>query len=139
MNELSDKIYDEILSLCKQGDKEVNAQNFSKAIENYKLALNLIPEPKNDWDSSTWIYTALGDTYFFLEEYDNGLDCLFQALKCPNGMGNPFIVLRIGQCFFEKNNVKMAREYLLQAYMLEGADIFATQEKKYFELIKNII
>ena len=28
----------------------------------------------------------------------------FEAQKCLNGIGNPFICVRIGECFFEQNN-----------------------------------
>lgn len=62
--ELDDQVYDQIVQLCERGDALVeNGQN-EKAIESFIAALDLVPLPKNNWETSTWIYTALGDTYF---------------------------------------------------------------------------
>ena len=73
------------------------------------------------------------------DEYDVALDYLFEVLKCPEGLGNPFVSLRLGQCFYEKGNIDKAKDYLLQAYMLEGTDIFEDEDEKYYSCIENII
>jgi hypothetical protein len=36
-------------------------------------------------------------------------------------------------------NLKKQKEYLLRAYMLEGKEIFKSEDKKYFKLLKDII
>lgn len=137
--ELDDILYEKIINLTELGEEFFENDNFNEAIEKYKDALSLIPEPKFDWEASTWIYTALGDTYFFMGKYDDGLNYLFEAQKCPDGMANPFILLRIGECFFELKNENKAKDYLLKAYMVEGKKIFDTEDKKYFESIKDLI
>jgi tetratricopeptide (TPR) repeat protein len=62
--ELEDQLHAEIISLCSEGDQLVEINKYNEAIEKYIKALNLIPEPKTDWEASMWIYTALGDTCF---------------------------------------------------------------------------
>ncbi|KFX57257.1 hypothetical protein FDC50_16210 [Clostridium botulinum] len=137
--ELNNKIYEKILVLCENGDTFVEAEKFSEAINKYVEALNLIPNPKSDWEASTWIYTALGDTCFLIDMYEDALNFMFEALKCPDALGNPFILLRIGECFYELNNYNKAKEYLLQAYICDGINIFDDESEKYFDLIKQII
>ena len=137
--ELDDNIYNKIIKLTDEGDKLIENDEILNAIDKYISALKLIPNPKEIWEASTWIYTAVGDAYFLAQNYEESLNYLFKALKCPDGLGNPFIMLRIGQCFFETNNLLKAQQYLLQAYMIDGIEIFEEEDKKYFELIKPIL
>jgi tetratricopeptide (TPR) repeat protein len=134
--ELQDELYEEIVRLCSEGDELVDASKFNEAIEYYLKALELVPSPKTDWEASTWIYTALGDTCFLKNDFDTAKHFLFDAMNCPDGIWNPFINLRLGQCFYELNELNRAKEYLLRAYMYEGINIFQEDDVKYFDLIK---
>lgn len=62
-----------------------------------------------------------------------------ESLKCPDGLDNPFIQLRLGECFFELGNITKAKEHLLKAYMIEGEEIFEDEPQKYMNLISEII
>ena len=68
--ELNDEIYERITDLSSEGDEFADAGNFGKAIERYSEALKLIPEPKYDWEASTWLYVAIGDAYY-LDDIDS--------------------------------------------------------------------
>lgn len=61
---LNDQVYDQIVKLCSEGNAFVEKGKDNKAIESYIAALDLVSLPKNNLETSTWIYTALGDTYF---------------------------------------------------------------------------
>lgn len=137
--ELQDKLYEEILSLCSKGDKLVDDSMYNEAVEIYLKALKLIPEPKRNWEASTWIYTALGDTCFLKEDYEASRNYLFDAINCPDGIENPFVMLRLGESLFELKEVSRAKEYLLKAYMLAGDEIFQSEVGKYFDVIKDEI
>ncbi|MBQ2983024.1 MAG: tetratricopeptide repeat protein [Lachnospiraceae bacterium] len=137
--ELDDKLYFELTELCEEGDNFIEEGDINEAIDKYKKALELIPNPKYEWEASTWVYGALGDAYYLNDQYEEAIVCLAEVLKCPDGLENPFIILRIGQCYFEIENYDKAEEYLLQAYMLEGEEIFEDEEEKYMDLIRNKI
>lgn len=137
--ELNDQVYDRIVRLCNEGDAFVEKGKDDKAIESYIAALDLVPLPKTDWETSTWIYTALGDTYFLNREYEKAKSNLYNARNCPDGISNPFILLRLGESLFECGELDKAREYLLRAYILEGYKLFFNEDDKYFELIKDMI
>ncbi|HXL33219.1 MAG TPA: hypothetical protein VN968_28545 [Bradyrhizobium sp.] len=52
----------------------------------------------------------------------------FGALNCPDASENPFIVYRLGQSQTRLGNVDKGVEYLLRAYMLDGEDIFSSDQ-----------
>lgn len=58
-----------IVQLCEAGNVFVENKYLDKALESYNAALDLVPLPKDNWETSTWIYTAIGDTYFLMNEY----------------------------------------------------------------------
>lgn len=135
--ELQDDLYERIVDLCNQGDNLVDHFEFEKAIKMYLEALNLIPEPKYNWEASTWVYTALGDTCYMNKDFESAKDFLFDAINCPDGSANPFIMLRLGESLYELGDVNKSKEYLLRAYLLEGYSIFDSEDEKYFDVIKS--
>ncbi|MDY6897837.1 MAG: hypothetical protein SWZ49_07115 [Cyanobacteriota bacterium] len=69
--EIDDVSYSRILELSKQGDDYGKRKEFSKAIDSYYEALNLVPDPKEDYSATTWLLTAIGESYLFLKDYEN--------------------------------------------------------------------
>ena len=137
--ELNECVYKKIEELSKEGDLLLENAKAEEAIAKYKQAIELLPSPVYIWEAATWLFTAIGDAYFMSKHYDLGLNNFFEAQKCPEGFGNPFIYLRIGQCFFEIKKHEKATQYLLQAYMLDGEDVFTDSDPKYLEFINDLI
>jgi tetratricopeptide (TPR) repeat protein len=137
--DLDNEVYIRITELCNQGDSLLEDSSIDEAIKMYNTALELVPLPKTEWEASTWIYSALGDAYYIKSDFKNSCEFLYNALNCPDGLSNPFILLRLGQSFFERSEFDNAREYLLRAYMLEGYKLFRDEDDRYFELIKDNI
>lgn len=137
--ELQDELHERIVSICSQGDDLVNRFEYENAIKMYLEALDLVPEPKYNWAASKWIYTALGDTCYMNRDFSASKDFLFNAINCPDGIANPFIMLRLGESLYELGDVNKSKEYLLRAYILEGYSIFYSEDDKYFEVIKDEI
>lgn len=137
--ELQDELYEEISSLCSEGDELVESSRYDEALNLYRRALNLVPNPKNIWEASTWIYTALGDTCFIKEDYEAAKEYLLDAINCPDGNINAFILLRLGETLYEMHELEKAKEYLLRAYMMESNSIFEGEDDKYITLIKDEI
>jgi tetratricopeptide (TPR) repeat protein len=137
--EMDEELYEKIQALCAEGEALLDEDDTEGAKNKYRAALDLVPSPKTEWEAATWIYTAMGDTCFLLEEYKQAQDHFFDAYNCPGGIENPFIALRLGECLFETGNKEKATEYLLRAYMLEGDEIFEEEDEKYFALIKDKI
>jgi len=136
--ELNEKKYKIILDLCAKGDNYLEKHNYTNAIKLYTKALALVPSPKERWEASTWIYTALGEAHFLNFNYRKALCEFMNAYNCPDGISNPFINLRIGQCFYKINDIDNSKEYLLRAYMLDGDKIFEKEPDIYLNIIKSI-
>jgi hypothetical protein len=133
--ELPDDVYKSIKELCAAGDLATES-SYSRALDLYLQAWDLVPAPKEQWEAATWILAAIGDANWFLYDFDAGRDNLTLAMKCPGGLGNPFIHLRLGQCQLELGNEERALDELLRAYMGAGAEVFAHEPPKYLEFLK---
>jgi tetratricopeptide (TPR) repeat protein len=139
MMELPTGLYEEVATLSSEGDMLAGVGEFTNAIDRYNEAWKLIPEPKTSWEASTWILVAIGDACFLSGKFASGRDAVGFALHCPDGFGNPFIHLRLGQCELEIGNVGSAAEHLARAYALEGKEIFDRDDAKYFDFLKSKI
>lgn len=137
--ELNDKVYDEIKQRSARGNELADTGHYQEALNEFKKALELLPQPVYMWEAATWLYVSVGDMHFQLNDYSDSLDSFLQAQKCPDGLGNPFICVRIGECYFELGNMEKAKEYLMQAYMLEGEEIFLDADPKYLALILPLV
>jgi tetratricopeptide (TPR) repeat protein len=139
MNELDDETYAEIQRICATGDDLVNESNYEEALTHYWKAYDLIPNPKTDWEATLWILIAIGDTNFLMNDFQSGATNLALAMHCPEAIGNPFIHLRLGQCMFELGFLDSAADELTRAYAVEGEEIFAEEDPKYFVFLKTRI
>lgn len=121
-------IYDTITSLSSEGNGLIERGDFRGAIAKWSEALTLIPEPKADWEASTWLYASIADAHYQQASYSEARAACFDALNCPGGIGNPFVHYRLGQCEVRLGNDESAVSHLLQAYMLDGEEIFLADE-----------
>ena len=133
---LDDTVYDRIQKLCADGDAFAEEEEYPAALEKYWAAWDLLPKPEIDWEAATWILGAIGDAHFLSGDFTTARDNLSLAMKCPNGLGNPFLHLRHGQCEFELGNLDRAGDELARAYMGAGEEIFEDEDPKYFAFVK---
>lgn len=137
MHELPETTHSEIQRLSEIGDALANGHKFSEAISVYWQAWDLLPEPKTAWSAATWLLAAIGDANFLCRDYAAGRDNLSAAMHCPDGLGNPFLHLRLGQCQFELGAVDRAADELIRAYMGAGSEIFQDQDPKYLRFLQS--
>lgn len=137
--ELPDDVYDEITALCKRGDEFVRKGEQREAYACYTAAWELIPEPKIEWEASTWVLAAMGDVLFARSQFEDARNLFLRAVQCPGGLGNPYIHLRIGQCQFENGNIAGASENLTRAYMGGGPELFEQEHPKYLAHLRTIL
>lgn len=135
--DLSDEVIEQIEELSESGNSLFDTEDYVNAIEVWQQALSLIPHPQHTYAESQWLETSIGDAYFLVEEHGKALTCFHNAAANveENGYENPFIMLRLGQTLWENNQLEAAKEYLLRAYMFEGAEIFENDDNKYFDFL----
>ena len=129
--EIEVSVHKKITELSSEGESFFENEDYSSALVKYKEALELVPKPKADWEAGLWLYSAIGDCYYAVNEFDNSRHAFHEAYNCSDGKSNPFVCLRLGQSYFELENFQKADEYLMRAYMLEGKKIFKGENKKY--------
>jgi hypothetical protein len=137
MLELSADVNSEVQRLCAVGDACANKGQFGEALRSYWSAWDLLPEPKTDWETATWILAAAGDANFLDGDFSAARDNLSQAMHCPGGVGNPFLHLRLGQSQLELAVDDRAADELMRAYMGAGAEIFKDQDPKYLRFLQS--
>ncbi|MET3395810.1 tetratricopeptide (TPR) repeat protein [Variovorax sp. 1140] len=137
--QLPDDVFKELTLLCKEGDALVATSDFEAARGRFVAALRLLPEDHRQWEAATWIYVAIGDTHFRTKNFDKALKCFLNAVQCPQGLGNPYIHLRLGQIYFEQEYFDKAADELTRAYMGAGLKIFMEDDPKYLEFLETRI
>lgn len=137
--ELSDAIHGKVVLLSKEGDEQAEIGHYREAVEKYIEALDLLPEPKTEWEACTWLLASIGDANFKSRNYEHARAALTDAMHCPGAIGNPFIHLRLGQSQFELGNMQRANDELARAYMGAGKEIFDQEDPKYFAHLKTVL
>lgn len=129
---------------AEKGNQFEEEEQYEKAIQAWEEGLGLIPEPQQYYSETIWFLAAIGDVYFEKGMYTQAHKCFDKARGnlSGDGYGNPFIMLRLGECCLETGDEKNAIEYLLRAYMMEGKEIFEPDEdgeddgQKYFDFLR---
>lgn len=135
-NELSTLVHEKISALCAAGDALAGDQKYEDAVASYNAAWELIPEPKTTWNASTWVLAAIGDACFLGGYRTSAREALEYAMHCPDGIGNPFLHLRLGQVLYDSGELDRAADELGRAYMSAGRDIFADQNRSYLDFLE---
>lgn len=139
MLELPDDIHFKVKDLCKQGDDLANLGSYEDAKSKYIAALDLLPGKPWDWAAGTWIYVAIGDVHFRTQNFEKSFKCFYNAVQSPQGLGNPFIHLRLGQLYFEQGNMDKAADELTRAFMGGGLQIMMEDDPKYLDFLETQI
>lgn len=137
MSELPEVAYAKIKQLCAEGDDLADAGDYSEALSKYWSAWDQLPSPQTTWQAATWILGAVGDTNFLAGDFEAGRENLSYAMQCPDGLGNAFLHLRLGQCCFELGELDQAAEHLARAFLTEGKRIFSHADDKYLHFVKS--
>lgn len=134
--ELNSEQAAEVERLAESGNGSYDDDHLDEALIVWNRALNIIPDPKTDFEEALWLYTSIADVEFELERYEDSFSTFQAAYKSPGGVENPFICLRLGQLYLKLNDAARATEFLLRAYMLDGEDVFEDEPPELLELLR---
>ncbi len=134
--ELPSTVYDSIQHFCADGDALASAGRYEEAIAEYNRAWEIVPEPKSQWNASTWILAAIGDAAFLANYKTTAKEALNYAMICPDALGNPFLHLRLGQVLLDLGEHDRAADELMRAYMGPGADLFTAEDERYLSFLR---
>ncbi len=137
--ELPESIHERVTELSARGDALAEEGQYRLAVQHYVAALELLPEPQDQWDACMWLLVAIGDAHFLAGHFDIALRALSDAMHVEGAVGNPFIHLRLGQCQLELGDRVRAADELARAYMGAGKDIFEQDDPKHFEFVRSVL
>ena len=124
--------------LIDKADKAFAKENYEKAEELYLQGLDKIDKLECD-DIERYYrnaYAGLGDCCFLKKEYESAKNYYFDAYNYD--YSNPYINMRIGQCFVFLHEEDSAKEYLMRAYSMAGENVFRGNEP-FLDIIKDMI
>ena len=113
--------------------------NHRDAVELFATALALLPPPLEEHRDATEILAAIADGEFAQRRWAESSAAGRQALRCPGGVDECFIWLRIGQALFELGDNEGAGDALASAYMLCGRELFDDEDPKYFGFLTSVL
>ena len=134
--ELPDDIYDRVTELSEQGNDLLDRGDTKAAISIWRSALQLLPEPRRQWDAAVWLHASIGDAQREDGDLNAALDSFLQAAASGDGYANSFVQLGIGTCLYDLGRYEESTDPLLRAYMGEGEEIFAESDPKYLDYLR---
>jgi hypothetical protein len=137
MTELPDKLHEEIQRLCAEGNDLLDQRRYKVALNRFSSAWELLPQPRIEWDAANWILAAIADVHFLRHDFAAMRIPLMTAMQCDEAAANPFLRLRLGQCFFELGEQDESANWLAGAFLQEGTKAFAEDDPKYLAFIKS--
>jgi tetratricopeptide (TPR) repeat protein len=126
-------------ALCGDAQRFMGARKFDQAMAKLKQAVLALPHPRLQWPAATWIFTGIGEIHFLRKDYGKSASCFMLALRCPDGLGNPYIHLRLGESLYEMGRIEAADNELTRAYMGGGRQIFQSEDPKYLNRLRAIL
>lgn len=133
MPHLDPLLHQRITRFCEMGDDFAANGQYLQAIDAYRAARQLLPEPQAQWQAATWIAAAIADAHFLAGHFKAAHDVLREALTAgfPGAADNAFIRLRLGQAAFELGDETLAREALQHARQYGSDAVFDGEDAKY--------
>ncbi len=135
-NNLSEDVLNQITELKNKGEKAFGNKHFKEAKDYYFEALNIIHEPIEPYADATKLLMAIGDCCFYMKDFEACFNMFSRAIQCVDGFGNPFIHLRLGQMYYEKEDFEKSKLDLKRAYLLGGEQLFENEDEKYLKVAK---
>jgi hypothetical protein len=128
-----------IKKLADEGERRMLAGEFRGAFDLLIEALNMLPDPREQWNAAGWLLVALGENAVRSGSFQAAEAPLTDAMYCPGTIGNPWVHLRCGQMRYELGQMDRAADELARAYMGGGREIFDGLDPKYFALIERVL
>lgn len=136
---LSRKLRKQIDRLSEVGNQLGEAERFADARKKFWEAFDLLPDPKEAYRETTWLIVAIGDMFFLEGDMVKARDAFQEAVRLRDGLGNPFIHLRLGEIQFELGDKARAGDELCRAYMGGGEEAFEHEDPKYLRFLGTLI
>lgn len=129
--DLPDAIRERVQKLCAEGLRCMAEKgNADDAIYAWEQAVYLLPDPREEWAISCWLFSNIGELYFKAGDYEASDEFFRWAMISPGGRTDPHVSLRLGQSCYHLEQHAEATEYLTAARS-ENPDILKDEDPIY--------
>ena len=143
-NSLSPEIIKCLYELAEEGHKLTCEEKYMEAIHVWNKAIELIPEPKQNFFETANFYTGIACNYQMMNLFTEAMTYMNKVLRCwgDEVNQNPFILRDLGEIYYELGDMENSICYLTKAYSIEGDEVFypdvygKIDHNKYFEILK---
>ena len=132
-------VFADVRAKAAAGEQQFATDDCRGAFVNFNEALNVLPEPRQQWNAAGWLLVAMGECFFKRGSWKSAVGPLQDVIICPGTLGNPWVHLRLGHVPFELGEQKRAADELARAYMGGGREVFEDQDPKYFALVESVL
>lgn len=133
-DDLPSNVLERIKELCKKGVEDREKNDIEDAIYSWERAIQLLPEPREEWKISCWLFTNTGELYFQQKDYEASDEFFRWAISSPGGNVDAHINMRLGQSCLKLGQMEEALEFLLNAISIDPA-ILDNEPVEYRELL----
>lgn len=131
LSEFNSKLYNEIVMLVESGNLQQDDKKLNEALDIYLKAWGLIPDPKSEWELSSWVASCLFTLYFDLSNFKMAKEWAKIALENCDSEINTAPLIDLGMVCYELGQNDEAIKYVDKAYQYGQARAFQDRPKKY--------
>jgi tetratricopeptide (TPR) repeat protein len=125
--------------ICEEAATFYEQKNYGAALRLFYEAWLTLEKPQLEQKNAEIILSFIGDTYYQLAKYEPATEAFRSALACQKTGRRAFVLLRLGQALLDTNQEQQAKTYLQKAYRLGGKLLFEPEDKRYLNIIKELI
>jgi hypothetical protein len=125
----------QVLACAESGKDAFEDEDWAGAYAAFRDGLALLPAPRERWNAAGWLLVAMGEASYRAGDFAAAFPPFRDAVRCPGGLGNPFLHLRLGQCRYELDDPR-ALDELARAFMGGGFGIFVDEDPVYWEVVE---
>lgn len=133
-DDLPSSILKRVKELCQKGVEEREKNDIEEAIYSWERAIQLLPEPREEWKISCWLFTNTGEMYFQQKDYEASDEFFRWAISSPGGSVDSHINMRLGQSCFKLGQMEEALEFLLSAISIDPS-VLDNEPNEYREFL----
>ncbi|HBX2114123.1 tetratricopeptide repeat protein [Klebsiella aerogenes] len=138
MKELENpRIESKVNSFVEKGNELHDDKKYAQALEQYKKAWNILPEPKPEWQVANWISANIFSAYFDLGDYNEAKKWGEMTLQTRGSEIDTAPSIDLGMVCYELEQFDEAYKYFNDAYSYGKERAFKGRPKKYLEFFLN--
>lgn len=127
------KLEESIISTVEKGNELHDEKSYEAALNEYTKAWNLLPEPKLEWEISSWIAACINSAYFDMNVFPKAKKWAEIALQTRRSDIDTAPLIDLGMVCYELKQYDESYKYFDDAYNYGKDRAFKERPKKYLD------